>query len=165
MNKLTFGPNTIEYDLAGFTIAQVELAYFDVLNVGSWIPAFVDGKRVASKSKFVLRHGQRVVYVKVCGFKGSGRNLEDEVMQLGERVLKLEEAILGGNGRQLDDAASVKSPYLTAEEAVEYLRLPSLQSLYGLVERRRLKPLRASKRRYLFTVEMLDAFVRNPSKK
>ena len=49
--------------------------------------------------------------------------------------------------------------YLTAVEAVDYLRLPSVKALYALVERRRLRPL-AGHRHYRFTREMIDAYMK-----
>jgi hypothetical protein len=82
MNTFTFGPNTVQLDLAGYTIAQTELAFSDVLNVGPWIPAFVDGKRVENKSKFVLRRGQAVVFWKVWGWKGSGKDIVNALNQI-----------------------------------------------------------------------------------
>jgi excisionase family DNA binding protein len=51
----------------------------------------------------------------------------------------------------------VQSPYLNAEEAAAYLRI-TVNALYGLVERRRLRPLPGS-RKYRFTREGLDAFL------
>jgi excisionase family DNA binding protein len=51
------------------------------------------------------------------------------------------------------------SPYLDAEQAATYLGT-TLSSLYGLVERRRLRPLRGPRRRYRFTTEMLDEYLR-----
>lgn len=54
---------------------------------------------------------------------------------------------------------SVPSPYLDAEEAAAYLGV-SLSSLYGIVERGRLVPLRGPRRRYRFTTAMLDEYLR-----
>jgi hypothetical protein len=63
------------------------------------------------------------------------------------------------------DGPSVTSPYFTADEAVAYLRLGTIKSLYGLVERGRLVPLRGSRRRIRFTKEMLDQFMLQEGKK
>jgi hypothetical protein len=60
---------------------------------------------------------------------------------------------------------SVTSPYFTAEEAVAYLRLGTIKSLYGLVERGRLVPLRGSRRRIRFTKDMLDQFMQQEGRK
>jgi hypothetical protein len=54
---------------------------------------------------------------------------------------------------------TVDSPYLTAEEAVLYLRLGSRKALYGLVARGLVKPMPGS-RRYRFTAAELDAYLR-----
>lgn len=59
---------------------------------------------------------------------------------------------------RLETAAKIESPYLLAYEAVEYLRLPSIKSLYSLVERGKLTPL-PGHRSYRFTREQLDAFL------
>lgn len=56
------------------------------------------------------------------------------------------------------ECPAITSPYLTAKEAAAYLRT-NVNALYSLVERRKLKPL-PGHRRYRFTVEILDAFLR-----
>lgn len=38
----------------------------------------------------------------------------------------------------------IESPYFTAEEAAAYLRRPSVQAIYALVKRGKLKPLPGS---------------------
>ena len=52
------------------------------------------------------------------------------------------------------------SPYLNAEAAAEYLGI-NVKSLYGVVERRHLVPLRGPRRSYRFTKEMLDEYLRS----
>jgi lactoylglutathione lyase len=54
------------------------------------------------------------------------------------------------------------SPYLAGPEAAHYLRI-TMQSLYGLVERRHLVPFRGPRKMYRFTVEMLDDYIKRPS--
>jgi excisionase family DNA binding protein len=51
------------------------------------------------------------------------------------------------------------SPYLDADQAAAYLGI-TLSSLYGIVERRHLTPLRGPRRRYRFTRELLDEYLR-----
>jgi hypothetical protein len=51
------------------------------------------------------------------------------------------------------------SPYLDAKGASAYLGI-TLDSLYGIVERGSLVPLRGPKRRYRFTEAMLDEYLR-----
>jgi excisionase family DNA binding protein len=58
---------------------------------------------------------------------------------------------------QVGVARAVESPYLTAEEAAEYLRI-NVNALYSLVERRKLRPL-PGHRRYRFTREILDTYL------
>ena len=166
MNHLTFGPNSVEYDLTGYTIAQAEQALSEVLNIGSWVPAFVEGKRVESKSKFVLHRGQAVLFWKVWGIKGAGRRklLEEQVVELQDRIDRLEDAVYGlldvaGDRIGTPKNGSRKSPYLNSEEAAEYLRT-SISSLYGLVDRKQINPLRGPKRSYRFTPRMLDDYLR-----
>lgn len=60
-------------------------------------------------------------------------------------------SVSGVNGR-------CRSPYLDAEEAAAYLGI-SVKSLYGIVERGRLEPLRGPRRRYRFTTVMLDEYL------
>jgi len=50
---------------------------------------------------------------------------------------------------------TIESPYLTAAEAAVYLRRPSVQAIYSLVKRGRLKPMPGSGR-LLFTRDALD---------
>lgn len=54
---------------------------------------------------------------------------------------------------------SSRSPYLGAEEAAEYLGV-SVSSLYGIVERGHLVPLRGPRRSYRFTEKMLDDYLK-----
>ena len=51
------------------------------------------------------------------------------------------------------------TPYLTAREAIAYLRLPSQSALYHLIKEQRL-PFCRRGRQYLFDVRELDAWVR-----
>lgn len=165
MNHLTHGPNIIEMDLASYTIAQAQQALSEVLNVSPWAFVFVDGRRVASKSSFVLQRGQAVLFLKVWGAKGSGRRklLEEQVVELQDRVAQLEDAVYGllnVAGDRIATLQTSKSPYMNSKEAAEYL-LTSVSSLYGLVDRRQIIPLRGPKRSYRFTARMLDEYLRS----
>lgn len=51
-----------------------------------------------------------------------------------------------------------RSPYLDAGRAASYLGV-TLNSLYGIVERGHLEPLRGPRRRYRFTTAMLDEYL------
>jgi excisionase family DNA binding protein len=59
-----------------------------------------------------------------------------------------------------DHKSKRTSPYLDAQEAAEYLGI-NVKSLYGLVERRQLEPLRGPKRTYRFTKELLDEYLKS----
>jgi excisionase family DNA binding protein len=64
-------------------------------------------------------------------------------------------------GRQLAWARqqlSPQSPYFDTAQACDYLGVTG-KSLYALVERGRLTPLRGPRRSYRFTREMLDAYL------
>lgn len=79
----------------------------------------------------------------------------------GDRLAVLENRIASLEAR-LDGHANhkpvVESPYLTADEAADYLRI-TLNGLYGLVERKKLKPL-PGHRKLRFTREMLDKYLK-----
>jgi len=64
--------------------------------------------------------------------------------------------LLADQGRESERS---KSPYLDAKEAAEYLGT-TVKSLYGLVERRRMVPLRGPRRTYRFTKELLDDYLK-----
>jgi CRP-like cAMP-binding protein len=51
------------------------------------------------------------------------------------------------------------SQYLKAQDAADYLGI-TVKSLYGIVERRHLRPLRGPKRSYRFTQRMLDDYLK-----
>ena len=57
-----------------------------------------------------------------------------------------------------DAPAKVETPYMTADEAAQYLRITT-KALYGLVERGKIKKL-AGHRRYRFTRDTLDQYLR-----
>lgn len=53
---------------------------------------------------------------------------------------------------------SMKSPYLVAKEAAAYLRT-TIQGIYSLVKRGRLKPMPGRPGRLLFTREALENYL------
>lgn len=55
------------------------------------------------------------------------------------------------------------TPFLNANEAAAYLGT-TVSSLYGLVERRQIEPLRGPRRRYRFTKEMLNQYLKRGSR-
>jgi excisionase family DNA binding protein len=67
-------------------------------------------------------------------------------------------------GRQLAwarEKLAPPSPYFDSAAAANYLRITE-QSLYGLVERKRLVPLRGPRRTYRFTKQQLDQYLASP---
>jgi len=55
-------------------------------------------------------------------------------------------------------APPILSPYLTAEEAAAYLRT-TVQGIYSLVKRRKIRPMPGRPGRLLFTREALDRYL------
>jgi excisionase family DNA binding protein len=56
------------------------------------------------------------------------------------------------------DNTQIVSPYLTASEAAVYIR-STVQGIYALVKRGRLKPMPGRPGRLLFTREALDGYL------
>ncbi len=83
----------------------------------------------------------------------------DPVSELRRQVEDLYREVAALKRSSQQGRAKVASPYLTAEEAAQYLGI-TMDSLYGQVERRRLIPLRGPKRSYRFTTAMLDAYLK-----
>lgn len=61
------------------------------------------------------------------------------------------------------DSVARASPYLTASEAAAYLRT-TLQGIYSLVKRRKIRPMPGRPGRLLFTSEMLDGYLRGKAR-
>jgi excisionase family DNA binding protein len=72
-------------------------------------------------------------------------------------------ALLGLMLSELESLIATQASYLDCVQAANYLGV-TRKSLYGLVERGRLKPLRGPRNKLLFTRELLDAYVRENSK-
>ncbi len=58
----------------------------------------------------------------------------------------------------MDTQSHIASPYLTANEAAVYLRT-TVQGIYALVKRGRIKPMPGRPGRLLFTREALDTYL------
>ena len=56
------------------------------------------------------------------------------------------------------DEIKIESPYLTASEAAAYIR-STVQGVYALVKRGKLRPMPGRPGRLLFTREALDRFL------
>ena len=63
-------------------------------------------------------------------------------------------------GKLLAAVGNVPSKFLDSAGACDYLGITE-QSLYGLVERKRLTPLRGPRRSYRFTPQQLDQYLEN----
>ena len=61
-------------------------------------------------------------------------------------------------GKCLTPEPQATSPYFDSKQAAAYIGI-TVKSLYGLVERGQLKPLRGPRRTYRFRPEMLDKYL------
>lgn len=169
MNHFIFGLNNIEIDLSGYTVAQAQQSLSDVLNLGPQHPAFIDEELVSKNT--VVRPGTTVSFIKVRGVKGAGRrkHIEERLVEITDRLDQLESALFGLldiAGNRVDashNRRGKKSPYLNSEEAAEYIRT-SMSSLYGVINRGHIDPLRGPKDSYRFTTRMLDDYLRRKKK-
>jgi excisionase family DNA binding protein len=55
----------------------------------------------------------------------------------------------------------VTTEWMAAEEATEYLRLPSIQALYKMVAREKIPAYRLGKRTLIFSRSQIDEFIRS----
>lgn len=71
-NHFIHGAYEITQDFSGHTIAQIELAVAEVMNIEPGVTSvYVDGQRVEDRSNFVVRAGQRIEWIKEEGEKGA----------------------------------------------------------------------------------------------
>ena len=69
-NHVVYGANDVELQLEGHTVAQIEEALAEVLNLDAGAEAYIDGKLVEDKSRFKIKAGQRLEFMKESGQKG-----------------------------------------------------------------------------------------------
>ncbi len=92
-NQLIYGPNEFNQDLVGFTIAQIELAAAELLNIEPGItPVYVDSRRVEDRSNLVVKPEQRVEWMKEDGEKGAPLS-DDDRLWLFERFAEIDARI------------------------------------------------------------------------
>jgi excisionase family DNA binding protein len=173
---LIHGSTAIEIG-QGMSVAELRWSYRDVLNVGPDARPYVDGNLVGDD--YVPSPWAWVEFVRDWGRKGAGRP-NSVLVELGPQSLVLlarlavaaeeiannlklphnnQPALTADVGWTATENPHPASPYLTAEEAARYLGI-SVKSLYGVVERRHLVPLRGPRRAYRFTTEILDEYLR-----
>jgi len=165
-----------------FNIAPEAQAYVDGEAVGD--DTLLQGEQCVEFSKAQGRKGLGELLTKEQLMERWGIGSADyrQLVEMGLPSLKLPigvrhpefavDGFFGSIGRSssvqpLDSAPTIlrqpeskTSPYLNACEAAEYLGI-TVRSLYGIVERRRIIPLRGPKRSYRFTVEILDNYLRS----
>ena len=89
------------------------------------------------------------------------RRIADHFDARGEAIAmpsSTSEGILTNGSEPSGKGLRRASPYLQSQEAADYLGI-TVKSLYGLVERQQLVPLRGPKRTYRFTTEILDDYI------
>lgn len=111
--------------------------------------------------------GRMHPHAKPADLEGMSARLENVEAVLASLDFRRLRALLARSGpagaadlsrNSADTGHGAASPYLDAVDAAEYLGV-TVKSLYGVVERGHLVPLRGPKRRYRFTVEMLDEYL------
>ncbi len=175
---IVHGAAVIDIPDYGLSVGELRWSYRDVLNVGSGARPYVGG--VLADEDYVPLPLACVEYMRDWGRKGAGRpnlvlvefgpqtraTLERLAMAAEQIVTSLNlpannhPALTGEIGWIATEGKTPQSsPYLSADKAAGYLGV-SVKSLYGIVERRHLVPLRGPRRAYRFTVEMLDEYLK-----
>jgi excisionase family DNA binding protein len=143
--KVIHGANDGLFMVAGVAVGRVRASLVDAFNIPDDAVAFRNGKPVSWDSR--LGSHDLLEFILPWGRKAADTDDDD----LRRRIERLEAVVASLQRQQL-------TPYLNAEEAADYLRI-TLDALYGLVERRKLRPLPGF-RKYRFTREMLDDFLK-----
>lgn len=119
MNHISYGPNDLELNVAGYTIAQVEEALAEVLNLGPGLLCYVGGV-LSQEKNFVLGVGVSVFFLKPFGFKGSDEFFSMTCKQAAELFGVSDETIRRWihNGK----LRGTKSPLRTSLRACRELR-------------------------------------------
>ena len=69
--NLVYGAHDLDVEVTGLTVAEVQLAYKDIINVEDDAEAYVNGKPVVDKNSISLNAGDRLQFMKEAGQKGS----------------------------------------------------------------------------------------------
>ncbi len=120
LNLITHGPNDLELKVAGCTVAQVEEALWEILNLGPGVLCYVDEVLVLDKENLVLGVGVSVFFLKPFGFKGSDEFFSMTCKQAAELFGVSDETIRRWihNGK----LRGTKSPLRTSLRACRELR-------------------------------------------
>lgn len=70
-NHIVYGANDVHLDVAGRTVAQIEAAVADILNLPTNVEVYVDGRHVSDETGTFVEIGQRIEVMKERGDKGS----------------------------------------------------------------------------------------------
>lgn len=175
MITVKYGPNTLPIATSGRTLNAVKIGVGQILNLPTDSVVLVNGlaappflKLVAGDMlEFVCRRGRKGVGSRVwtadeyCEFFKVSQDILHEQIDAGLEVMRLPDGEIRITETAVDEFISGKitqSPYLGAEQAAGYLGI-SVKSLYGLVERRQITPLRGPKRTYRFTEDILHEYL------
>lgn len=172
--RVVYGPDDDFFPVAGKSVASIRRSFSGVFNIPEDALPYIKGQVVSSDH--VLAEGDHLEFLRLRGFKGVGEKVWDQEQFCQVFQITLEDLhawiaqglkvkrCLDGSIRITETAVDeffrgrqIESPYLTAEEAAEYLRT-TVKGVYGLLERRKLKKLSGS-RTVLFTRDLLDAYL------
>jgi excisionase family DNA binding protein len=173
--RVTHGAHDDFFPFAGKSVASVRNGLASSFSIPTEALPMLHGQVVGPTH--ILAAGEELLFAEEKGHKGVGEQVwtgeefcnflkltrEDLDAWIGQG-LKVKR-VLDGSLRITETGTDeffrgrvIKSPYMTAEQAANYLRT-TVKGIYSLLERRKLRKLPGS-RSILFTREMLDAHVR-----
>jgi len=172
--RVTHGVCSNSFDVVGRSVAYVRENLETLYHIPEDALALIGGEAVSEKH--VLRGGEELDFLVDIGSKGVGEQVWDEKefclffkITLDDLHAWIAQGLsakrcLDGSIRITATAADeyfrgrvIESPYMTADQAAEYLRT-TVKGIYSLLERRKIKKLPGS-RTILFTRDLLDAYV------
>jgi len=173
--KVIHGANDGIFDVAGAFVGSVQASLREAFNIPDDAIAFANGELVSPDYR--LQTKDVLEFLRPWGRKGAGDRvwtdesfckffeITRETLQAwiaqGLKVKSCLDCSVRITETAVDElfrGRVIESPYLTSEQAAEYLRT-TVKGIYSLLERGKLKKLPGS-RTVLFTREMLDAYVR-----
>jgi excisionase family DNA binding protein len=173
--EVSSGAHSAQWNVAGRTVGYVRENLRLAYGIHPKAIPIVGGHEV--EEDYVLQPSDAVEFSYLSGEKGAGdhiwteeqfcafaqisRQQLQELIAKGLKVIRLDDGSIRITETSVDEfnrGPVIDSPYLTADEAADYLKITKL-ALYGWVERKKLRPL-PGYREYRFTREQLDAAIR-----
>lgn len=173
--KIIHGANDGAFDVAGAVVASVRASLVDAFNLYAEVITFINGEPVPPT--YTLQTNDTLEFIVPLGRKSVGEQIwtddefciffkinREDLQAWIAQGLKVKPC-LDGSLRITETAVdefnrgkAIESPYLTIEEAAIYART-TVNNIYGLIERRKLKKLPGT-RTVLLTREILDAYLK-----